>query len=218
MKIKKTWQDYWKRHKNHPYGMCFVNDEIKKFYINIPKNATNWGKKAFDSTLGWRQTNYHDDNLLKQGYEAIVFLRDPVDRWTSGIAEYVNRYGYNSSLFIQQLEKQQLAVDIINKTIAFDEHTVEQITFLEGLDTDSTTWFKVESDLNQNVADYVRRVLGVENNLSGIDPKYTSTSTKRHIKNWFIANIGKFPNLEKHFKLDTELYNSVKYYIREDKD
>ena len=218
MKIEKTWQDYWKRHKNHPYGMCFANDDLKKFYINIPKCATNWGKKAFDSTLGWRRTNYHDSKLLKQGYEAIVFLRDPLDRWTSGMAEYVNRYGYNASLFTQQLEKQRLAIDIINKTMAFDEHTVEQITFLDGLDTDKTTWFKVEPDLNQNVADYVRRVLGVENNLSGIDPKYTSTSTKRAIKTWFENNIGKFPNLEKHFKLDTELFNSVKYYIREDKD
>jgi len=218
LKIEKTWQEYWKRHKNHPYGMCFANDELKKFYVNIPKNATNWGKTAFDENLEWRETNYHDEKLLKQGYEAIVFLRDPLDRWCSGMAEYISRYGYNTKTFILQLEKQRLAGEIINTTIAFDEHTVEQVTFLEGLDTDKTTWFKVESDLNQNVADYVRRVLGVENELQGIESMYATTSAKAKIKQWFQTNIGRFTRLEKHYELDTELYNSVKYYIREDKD
>jgi len=198
--------------------MCFANDELKKFYVNIPKNATNWGKNAFDENLEWRKTNYHNEKLLKQGYEAIVFLRDPLDRWCSGMAEYVSKDSYNSSLFTYQLEKQKLAEEIINTTIAFDEHTVEQITFLEGLDTDKTTWFKVEPDLNQNVADYVRRVLGIENNLQGIDSMYTTTSAKAMIKQWFQTNIGRFTRLEEHFKLDTELYDSVKYYIREDKD
>ena len=217
MRLKRSWQDYWFRQEWHPYGMCFANDELKKFYINIPKNASNWGKTAFEGKLKWRETNYHDDNLLKQGYTAIVFLRDPLDRWCSGMAEYVSKDSYNSSLFTYQLEKQKLAEEIINTTIAFDEHTVEQITFLEGLDTETTTWFKVESDLNQNVADYVRRVLGVENELSGINEAYRSTGTKRKIKKWFLANIHRFDKLEKHFNLDTELYNSVKYYNREDK-
>ena len=215
MKIEKTWRDYWKRHKNHPYGMCFANDELKKFYINIPKNATNWGKTAFDKKLGWRRTNYHDEKLLKQGYDAIVFLRDPLDRWTSGMAEYINRYGYNTATFIDQLEKQRLAGEIINTTIAFDEHTVEQITFLEGLDTDRTTWFKVEPDLNQNVADYCRRVLGIENELQGIDSMYTTTEAKAKIKQWFRDNIHRFDKLEKHFTLDIDLYNNVKYYKRD---
>ena len=134
------------------------------------------------------------------------------------MAEYISRYGYNTATFIKQLETQRLAGEIINTTIAFDEHTVEQITFLEGLDTDTTTWFKIEPDLNQNVADYCRRVLGIENNLQGIDSMYATTSAKAMIKQWFQTNIGRFDNLEEHYTLDTELYNSVKYYIREDKD
>lgn len=198
--------------------MCFVNHDLKKFYINIPKCATNWGKAAFGRRLKWKQANYHDAKLLKRGYTAIVFLRDPVDRWTSGMAEYISRYGYNSSMFIQQLEKQPLVGELINKTVAFDEHTVEQITFLEGLDTDTTTWFRVESDLNQNVADYVRRELGIKNELSGFNETYTSTGNKGEIKQWFQDNVNRFGLLEKHLKLDIDLYNSVKYYIREDKD
>jgi hypothetical protein len=218
MRIKQTWQNYWKRHKNHPYGMCFVNHKLKKFYINIPKCATNWGKNIFNLKLEWEESNYLDTNLIEQGYEAIVFLRDPIDRWISGMAEYVSRYGYNTATFISQLEKQRLAGEIINTTIAFDEHTVEQITFLEGLDTNTTIWFRVDADLNQNVSDYCQRILGIENNFQTIKPRYTTTLAKAKIKNWFEENVGRFRNLTPHYKLDTELYNSVKYYIREDKD
>lgn len=223
MRIEKTWQNYWDRHKNHQYGACFANHDLKKFYINIPKCASNWGKFVFKHNLKWESTNYHDAKLLKQGYTAIVFLRNPIDRWASGMAEYIDRYGYNVKSFTHQLEKQQLALDIINKTAAFDEHTVEQITFLEDLDTDATTWFSIESDLNQNVADYVRRELGIENDISELpiieniiigEPMYTSVRDKDKDQNkqWFLDNIIRFTSIEKHFKLDIDLYNNVKFY------
>ena len=216
MRIEKTWQSYWGRHKDHRYGACYVNHDLKKFYVNIPKCASNWGKHAFKYSFKWESSNYHDAELLNQGYTAIVFLRDPIDRWTSGMAEYIDRYGYDVKSFTHQLEKQQLALDIINKTVTFDEHTAEQIMFLERLDTDTTTWFCTEGDLNQNVADYLRKELGIENNLSELKPAYTSIENKCKHKNkqWFLDNFIRFKSIKKHFELDIDLYNSVKFYTR----
>lgn len=217
MKIEKTWQEYWKRHKNHPYGMCFANDDLKLFYINIPKCATNWGKIVFSKTLEWRETNYHDETLLKKGYKPIVFLREPEERWATGMAEYFSRYGFNTSTLITKLVKQDVALQLINATMQFDEHTAEQIMFLDGVDTDNAVWFRVDQNLNQHLANYLEDILGAKLVVPDWLP-YASSGNKKKIKQFFRENIDKFKQFPKHYKLDTELYNSVKYYNREDKD
>ena len=47
---------------------------------------------------------------------------------------------------------------------------------------------------------------------------FTDWENETDIYDLKVSNIGRFNKLEKHFKLDKELYDSVKYYIREDKD
>lgn len=213
MHLDNVLHDYWKRHKNHPYGMCFISHNLKKFYINIPKNATNWGKAAMKN-LKWVQGNYHRDKLIKKGYEAIVILRDPMDRWFSGIAEYSSRY--NIKLHTSQLN--DLALKLLTDRVAFDEHTEEQSMFLDSINSDTTTWFKFEPELNQNFADYVRRVLGIENNLQGIDPKYTSSGMKAKVRAWLEECLTEenYKSLNKFYEVDQDLYNNVKYYKRKE--
>jgi hypothetical protein len=191
--------------------MCFANHDLKKFYINIPKNATNWGKSAMKD-LDWVRSNYHQDKLIKQGYEAIVILRNPIDRWFSGFAEYTSRY--NIKLRPDQLN--ELALRLITDRVAFDEHTEEQSMFLDGINSDTTTWFKFGPELNLNFADYCRNVLGIENNLEGKDPKYSATGTKAKVRGALesVFTEDHYKRLDKFYELDIDLYNNVKYYKR----
>lgn len=213
MKLKKIWQEYWKRHKNHPYGMCYTNHDLKKFYVNIPKCATNWGKSAMND-LGWTRADYHQLNLIKQGYEAIVILREPVDRWFSGIAEYSGRY----NIKFHQNTLNELALKLLTDRVAFDEHTEEQVMFINGLNLETTTFFKFGPDLNQNFGDYVRRELGIENNLQDKPPLYGTLGFKQKTKTLFesVFTEEHYKRLKRFYELDYDLYDNVKFYKRKD--
>ena len=211
MHLDNILQEYWKRHKNHSFGMCYTNHDLKKFYINIPKNATNWGKAAMRD-LGWVKANYHRDKLIKQGYGAIVILRDPLDRWFSGWAEYTSRYGVR----MDPKYINQTVMKLITDRVAFDEHTEEQCMFLDGINTETTTWFKFGPELNQNFADYCRRVLGIENKLEDLLPMYTSQGRKEKIQSLMVEYLSEddYKRLNLFYEVDWDLYNNVKYYKR----
>ena len=74
--------------RGHIQGQCMSHADSQYMYINIPKNASSWTKpNLLDHS--WEFYNYRTDNLDKQ---ALVVLRDPVDRWISGIAEFLTLY------------------------------------------------------------------------------------------------------------------------------
>lgn len=95
---------------NHRLGDCsrFNNDAL----VWIPKNAS--------STLRFLFTEERH-NFLNFDVETYwVFLRDPIERWKSGVTEYIFRHP----------EKHEWVLDNINK-IVFDEHTIPQTSFLK---------------------------------------------------------------------------------------
>ena len=95
---------------NHRLGDCsrFNNDAL----VWIPKNAS--------STLRFLFTD-KKHNFLNFDVETYwVFLRDPIERWKSGVIEYIYR----------NPEKHEWVLDNIDK-IVFDEHTTPQTSFLK---------------------------------------------------------------------------------------
>ena len=84
-------------------------------YVYIPKNASSWTKPNLRD-WGWQFYNYHTDQLNKT---AIVVLRDPVERWLSGIAEYFALYQNTTNDLVDNKSLQQIIFD----RITFDDHT-----------------------------------------------------------------------------------------------
>ena len=81
-------------------------------YIWIPKNGTSTLRSIFGTTV-------HD--YTKFNVETFwVILRDPIDRWKSGIVEYIRN---NPSM-------EQLVFDRIHQ-IRFDGHTAPQTEYLQ---------------------------------------------------------------------------------------
>ena len=82
------------------WGSGMTDPAGERFIINIPKNASSyihdWAKQQ-----GWRTTLAANEKSTR---EMIVILRDPVDRWISGIAQYIvtyilNVYGFNGPIY-----------------------------------------------------------------------------------------------------------------------
>ena len=206
--IIKNWQTYWKSHSTrfdaHVYGTCMVDHQSKHFIPLVPKNASTWVKDF----VGFVPGNYHDELLVQNNYTPVIFLREPVNRWSSGIAEFLHRYGIAGSGWRDNLNS--IALDLLFKRVAFDEHTESQSMYLEGIDTEKAVFFKVDQTLNANVNHYFNQTVTPTTNT------YVTSGKKHSIKKYFTDLINTNPEykqrITEYYQVDTDLINSVQYY------
>jgi len=192
--------EYYKN-KGHVFGECMSYPNIDLMYINIPKNASSWTKLTL-TDHAWEFYNYHADQLNKH---AIVVLRDPVDRWLSGIAEYMYLYHQNTDLTGCE--------ELIFERIAFDDHTESQVLFLQGIDLKNCTFFICNANYKKNLLHFLNK----HNDVGHADQHVTSDSPARlKFKNFFKQAIelnSKYKHrVEQYFEKDYKLINSVEFY------
>jgi hypothetical protein len=116
--------------RGHTLGGGMITPDKKYFYLNIPKNASTFTNNVLNDN-GWEFWNI-SDGVFK---EAILILRDPVERWISGITTYINLWilynEYNSDQFITDYNK--LVERFIFDTVVFDDHTMPQSFFINNI-------------------------------------------------------------------------------------
>jgi hypothetical protein len=202
--INSGFLDEW-QNKGHRYGECMSHWDSPYMYVYIPKNASSWTKPNLKD-FGWEFYNYHTENLNKH---ALVVLRDPVDRWTSGIAEYLTLYHKTFNTWTSDV------FDLIFDKICFDDHTESQVKFLQGLDTDNCTFFNF-ADYRKNFSLWIAENYG-ENNYDRYEYQHVSARdpVRHNFKELFKAQLQNSKYLEQvkqYYKKDYELINQVKFY------
>ena len=113
--------------RGHKIGGGLISPDGDFFFLSIPKNAS-----VFISSV-LRQNNWqYSDLSVYNGSNVICIIRDPVERWISGMATYVaaNLLGenYGSDMFIDDYN--ELVERFIFDNIIFDDHTTPQIEFV----------------------------------------------------------------------------------------
>jgi hypothetical protein len=98
----------------HPVGWCYTNR--RSVYLPIPKNASTTVRQA----LGWRQTTEWVNRPCP--LPGFVVVRDPIDRYFSGVAEYAKRSNQDYDRLLDRVEAGGWPV--------FDEHTMRQSDFI----------------------------------------------------------------------------------------
>jgi hypothetical protein len=196
------------QHKGHCLGECMSHPDSEYMYVHIPKNASSWTKPNL-LDFGWEFYNYHTDFLPKH---ALVVLRDPVERWLSGIAEYFALYHPDFPLHDWTRSTFALVFD----KICFDDHTERQVKFLHGLDTDRCTFIWCDGDYRAKFSNWIKEHYG-ENKYDRYEYQHVSeVEPVRHsFKELFRATITNSKYLEQvkqYYKSDYELINSVKFY------
>jgi len=96
-------------------------------------------------------TNSSDDSLPEGIQEKLLdskkvyisVLRDPIDRWVSGIVQCRIREQTDTTW-----------TDIFDRVV-FDNHTEPQVSFLNTLDTDNLVWFYCDTKLEHNVQQWI---------------------------------------------------------------
>jgi hypothetical protein len=174
-------------------------------YVYIPKNASSWTKPNLKD-WGWEFYNYHTDGLQKH---AMIVLRDPIERWLSGIAEYL-------TLYHPAIHVEPNLLDLIFDRISFDDHTERQVNFIHGLDTDCCTFFRCDEHYREDFSTFLDEH-DMPNRYHRYEPQHVSkTSTTRdRFKNIFtreIENPKYLQAVKEHFSADYQLMDSVKFY------
>lgn len=198
-----------KKANNHNMGSFLTSDECEYGYIPISKNASKITRRYVSTKLGWswKYAKGHFNNTEDKKF--IVILRNPVDRWISGITEHIVRfYGF---MDVKNIDF------FINKKI-LDEHTEPQTSFLEGLDLSKCVFFKLNASLLENLDDFAKH------NVKGYKdvPKVsdiTHVDSKKELKNQMkirIRNLLQEKNctdlIAQFYMKDCELFNNTKYY------
>lgn len=82
------------KNKGYGYGSGVLSPDYSQFIVNIPKNASSY-ILDWSSRYGWGTTEILNNSNQQHVKEVIVVLRDPLQRWISGIGQYLTSYVLN---------------------------------------------------------------------------------------------------------------------------
>lgn len=229
---------------NHPIGQSYClfeqNPDRCLIYVNIPKNASSWTKhhmpgalfnyltKTFytDPGLSFSQIPRWPSGPLAVSY--LVILRDPIDRWITGLAQYLNGWAPDHPLHINNIDW-----NMVFDKVVFDSHTQPQCDFIQGIDHDHTFWLRCDQTLATNFAKVFEQFTGRSLTITtqDQDPDNVFNVTRKNkptvgevfttelqqnivdkIKTVLSQNPQYVDRLCAYYQKDIDLYNSVKFY------
>ena len=229
---------------NHPMGQSYCvfekNPDRCLIYINIPKNASSWTKHHMPGVLFnyLTKTFYTDPGLpFNQiprwpaglaDIKYLVILRDPINRWITGLAQYLHGWAPDHPLHVNNVDW-----SMVFDKVVFDSHTQPQCEFVQGINHDATIWLRCDQNLAQNFAQVIGQFTGnlptittqdqdpdnVFNVTAKIKPTVGEVFTTElqqnivdKISNVLKQNPNYLKRLQKFYKDDIELFDSVKFY------
>ena len=168
-------------HKGTFLGQALVSPCKKILVPTIPKNSSSWLKVWLRDENGWTlETGAHKKYT---DTDVLVALRDPVERWLSGAAEYL-------SLYFDSTEVQNTGVaQILEDIVAVDDHTECQCVFYECFNSEKNTLYYLPASDPMTIISFVE-FLGVDLNKKSFIRKPINTTMdpvnklKLDYKNW----------------------------------
>ena len=158
------------------YGTGSLSPDCSQFILNMPKNASSY-MLDWAGRHGWTMAIVGDSCNWDQVQEMIVVLRNPLDRWISGIAQYLNTYilsvvgpngpvynisnstAYDKKLtaedWIEQYNQatERIVFDLISR---FDDHTWPQCELFEDiLPNVKRKYFYLDRDFDSTISAYL---------------------------------------------------------------
>jgi hypothetical protein len=212
------------------YGFGHVSPDRTKFLVSIPKNASSFIKNS-TGVAGWTGGNALDPKLQHSVNELVVVLRDPLDRWISGFAQYVHTYilyphgintpwlahemptEYDYDMTVEQFAQQysqlteRLIFDVIDR---FDDHVWPQTgLFQELLPNIPRKYFYIDHLFETKISEY----LGVDlNNVADrniSDDNVTMKQLKEFFKQRFVIRPELAQRVKNMYAADYQLIEQI---------
>lgn len=199
-------------------GSCWVGD-TDYMYVTIPKNASSYTEDIWQLMVNNPKPDNFLDNPTIRDKKPIIILRDPLDRWMTGIVQ---------NFFMQcppdcgiRFEDETILKYIFQK-LTFDEHSELQWRFLEGLDINNSVFIKFNSQFPDKLKDCVKNILGIKYsfwNKSVDQIRYNQSATNpikqnnlKVLKDYYKHNAPAKDRLDKYLKPDYEFISNLTFY------
>ena len=156
--------------RGYGYGSGILSPDHDRFLVNIPKNASSY-MLDWANRHGWTGAVVVDSNDIK---EIIVCVRDPVQRWISGVGQYLTSYVLNvTGVYSWETgpgpDDQQISGDdfvanynqvverlLFDNLSRLDDHVWPQIEFFENLlPAVPRKFFYIDQDFDQRIGEYL---------------------------------------------------------------
>ena len=210
----------------HTVGQCYKCPDQPVVYINTPKCASSFMKtQVLD--LGWQPrflqlgdwVAMEPTDMIKPDdiEKIIVVMRDPYDRWLSGIAEYFGEH-FNDPDGIFDYLSNPLTLNLLSQRIWFDDHTESQLFFLQHVPLEKCVFFRQEQGLNYKISDYFKTILNIPNNIVSEKPVHVSTGgswngrVKQHLDRLLRENNVEYMNVLKAMEQDYEFMDNMVHF------
>jgi len=229
----------------HGHSYCVVRTDPLRclIWVNIPKNASSWVKHHTPGFLfnyhtqkfsENNETNHDIDvstlNPALQNARYVVILRDPINRWITGLAQYLQGYDGDSS---HPLHIDNVDWDMIFDTVVFDGHTRSQCKFIKGIDHSKIIWLRCDHTLAKNYGTIMEQFTGTPFKITTEDQDLTNvfnitkkalpagtglfnTELQQNIINRISEKLSSNPDyfykLQSFYKKDYKLFHTVNFY------
>lgn len=138
----------------HPMGDSIrlpLGDMKNLIYVQIPKNASCWAKYYLDQ-LGSRPHNYYEQGFDAVKDVAVVILRDPIERWISGMSQVLVGFDPSHHQHISKVDW-----DLTTRSIFPNNHTQPQNEFIANLPHNRIVWFYCDHLLHKNFIHFLQQ-------------------------------------------------------------
>lgn len=185
----------------------------KFFYLKIPKNASTFINNLLIDNQ-WEEWNLIEDPIKIQN--AIVFLRDPLERWISGFATYAALhlfgYGYGSDHFIEDYNL--LTQKIIFDQVIFDDHTDFQVQYVNEIGHLNPIFFKCNNAIVEQLNSFLGIQLVVKHNIidNKSDQNYDTKQVSAYIKNIINNNLDLKSKIIYYYQKDYNFIRQTEFY------
>ena len=220
-RVTLDWNKLWSN-RGHTIGEGMLSPDSKYFYLNIPKNSSS-SIKTILTSLGWTYASIND----APSAQIIIAMRDPMDRWISGMVEYLMMYHQDiidnivepNNYDFMPLLGNKLGMSLLFDRMTFDDHTERQALFLRDIDFNECHWIMVDKNFNNTFSNFLNSI-GYANDFKDAKKENSSDdadfSKKRKLKEFITYVIArdnfKKYNIEQWLWCDYEIIKQAKFY------
>ena len=188
--------EYWKnQHISRGFkpGGMFVKNNL--CYVPIPKNSSSYiGQLLLKN--GWDIDNFLTTDLTNKNI--IVLLRDPKERWISGMVQYLCssllKHHKTSGYLIDNWN--DMMQDLIFDQIIFDDHTEKQVYFIQDIPRENCVFFDSAKQPGQVIKQYLSTHNVDLNTDINLDRNQTQGNEHKEVLVGFLQDqLDKNPNL-----------------------
>jgi len=185
---------------------CRYSREKHVAYVHIPKNASKIIMAAINdyTDMVFEDKNPVDVQLEDPDARFMVVLRNPLERWYSGILQYLISIDYLEGV------KNPKVLQVLCDGLDFDIHTQLQIDKVDGLDIERCIFFNADDmSFNQKVIDFFRTDLDYVVKLP--EKTYSNVEHLNYIRDYIKLNPEILEKIKKYYQPDFMLFDTVNF-------